>query len=310
VGAQHRVALDPAIDRPAAADAGGVDQDHRLAVQLDGAVDRVARRPRHVADDHPLVAEHLVDEGRLAGVRPSHHRHPRRRHLNLLELRQLFLGELIPFEGRYLPLRALLGLVLRRQPLDDRIGQVARVPAVLCTDAHGRVEAESVELCGLRLAAVVIDLVDHQDDRLAGAPQPIGQLMVERRDARRHVDQEQDQVRLLDRNPRLDLHPLLDVAARLELEATGIDHGEVPAAPVGLAVGAVAGRARHVLDDHHALADEAVEERGLADVRTADDGDHGEGGHGWSVRCAPRCVIHHLGEMADKPRLSRDLPMG
>ena len=52
------------------------------------------------------------------------------------------------------------------------------------------------------------------------------------------------------------------------------------------AVDAVAGGARDVGDDRDALADEPVEERALADVRAADDGDDGEGGH--AEECSAR----------------------
>ena len=68
--------------------------------------------------------------------------------------------------------------------------------------------------------------------------------------------------------------------AGLQLEAAGVDHREVAAVPFAGAIDAVAGRAGEVLDDRHPLTDEPVEERGLADIRAADDGDDGEGRHG------------------------------
>ena len=58
--------------------------------------------------------------------------------------------------------------------------------------------------------------------------------------------------------------------------AAGVDDGERAAVPVGLEHLAVAGDAGLLLDDRVAAADEPVHQRRLADVRPADDGDHGE----------------------------------
>ena len=66
------------------------------------------------------------------------------------------------------------------------------------------------------------------------------------------------------------------------LQAAGVDHGEGAAVPFADAVDAVAGRAGKVLDDRDALADQPVEEGGLADIGAANDGDDGEG-HGAGV---------------------------
>ena len=61
--------------------------------------------------------------------------------------------------------------------------------------------------------------------------------------------------------------------------AAGVDEQERPAQPLGLDDLAVAGHARMVLDDRHPLPDRAIDERRLADVRSSDDGDHGQSGH-------------------------------
>ena len=58
-------------------------------------------------------------------------------------------------------------------------------------------------------------------------------------------------------------------------EAAGVDEVEDAAAPLDLADEAVARRAGDVFDDGAALADHAVEQRRLADVGPADEGDEG-----------------------------------
>ena len=56
-------------------------------------------------------------------------------------------------------------------------------------------------------------------------------------------------------------------------EAAGVDDGELPALPLGVRVVAVAGDAGRRPHERQAPADQAVEERGLAHVGAADDGD-------------------------------------
>ena len=130
-----------------------------------------------------------------------------------------------------------------------------------------------MELGGLELALLVVGLVDGDDDRRRRAPQDPRGLQVGRRRPAHRVDDEQDDVRLGDRQPGLLLDPRLDRVVRVELQAAGVDDDEPPAVPLGVAVEAVAGRPGAILDDRRALAEEPVEERALADVRAADDGD-------------------------------------
>ena len=226
---------------------------------------------------------------RLAGVGAADDRHARRPHLGLGQLGEIPLGQ-VTLVDRPMP-PAPPRPAGRREAVHHHVEEVAGAAAVLCADRDGRLEAEGVELGPLVLAPRVVRLVDDQDRRLAGAPQAIGHLVVERRDAGGGIHHEQDEVRLLDRHPCLVLHPLLDVAPRLELQAAGVDHGEAPAVPLADAVDAVAGGAGDVLDDRDALPDQPVEEGRLADVGAADDGDHGKG-HVPSVRVAwPGCGL-------------------
>ena len=86
------------------------------------------------------------------------------------------------------------------------------------------------------------------------------------------VDHEDDDVGLGDRESGLLLDARLDRVVRVDLQAAGVDDHEAPAVPLGVAVQPVARRAGAVLDDRRARADDAVEERALADVRATDDG--------------------------------------
>ncbi len=112
----------------------------------------------------------------------------------------------------------------RRKVIDDEVGQVARVAAVLCADGDGGVEAEGVELDRIGLAGRIVALVDDEDHRGLGAAQAIGHLVVQGRQPGVGIDDEQDEVRLLDGDAGLVLDPLLDVRARVDLQPAGVDH--------------------------------------------------------------------------------------
>src|SRR6185295_7574068 len=59
-------------------------------------------------------------------------------------------------------------------------------------------------------------------------------------------------------------------------EPRGIDHAKFEAREIGLALAAVARDAGAVVDERDALPDEAVEERGFADIGPAHKGDDGK----------------------------------
>ena len=88
---------------------------------------------------------------------------------------------------------------------------------------------------------------------------------------------------------RLLLDALLDRISGSRLEATRIDNDEAPAVPLADVVETVARSPRTILDDGHAVADDAVEERALADVGPADESDNGQTLRGRPIRCSSRC---------------------
>ena len=67
-----------------------------------------------------------------------------------------------------------------------------------------------------------------------------------------------------------------ELVAVVEVDPAGVDQRQRPAVPVGVELLAVAGDAGPLVDDRLARLGEAVDERGLADVRIPDDRDlHG-----------------------------------
>ncbi len=118
-----------------------------------------------------------------------------------------------------------------------------------------------------------VHLVDREEGRLAGALEDAGDLLVVRREAGLAVDEEHDRVGLLGGHERLVADRRLELVDAARLDAAGVDEQEVDAVPVRVVVAAVAGDAARLVHDGVGLLGDAVDERGLADVRSADDGD-------------------------------------
>ncbi len=248
--AHEAVVLDVLVDEVALAHAGRVDEAVALALALDHDVERVARCAGDVGDDRAVLARKAVGDRGLAHVRAADD------------------GDAQGVGG---VLGLLGGLGQRRH---DLIEQVAGAVAVGGRDGARLTEAQGVEVPEGLLVGGVIELVGYEEDGLAGAAQDARDRLVLLGDARGGVDDEHDDIGLL--AGRLGL--LADVAGEgvvgaAGLDAARVDEREVDAVPVGLVVAAVARDAAALVDDGFLLLCYAVHQRGLADVRAADDGD-------------------------------------
>ena len=109
--------------------------------------------------------------------------------------------------------------------------------------------------------------------RLRGPAQDVRHLLVAGRNTCLRVDDEEHQVGLVDRLPRLLGDLARDRRGVGDIDATGVDQPEALAVPLAdhlLAIARDAGRLEH---DCLARRRQPVDERRLADVREADDGD-------------------------------------
>src|SRR5579862_38992 len=237
-----------------AAQAGGVDEHERPVAALEHGVDGVARRARDLADDHALAAEQRVDEARFADVRAAEDRDPDR---IVGQLRSSLRGD--PFE---------LG--------DDPVEQVARAVPVEGGDRDGVAEAELVELEHQRLVARVVDLVRKHEHRLARLTEDLANLLVARRHAGARVDDEENEIRFLDRLARLPGDRLRHRRRIGDVDAARVEEHEALVEPLADDLLAVARHAGCLVDDGGARLGQTVDERRLADVREADDRDRAE----------------------------------
>ena len=246
--AQLREVLDALAMPPLSPHARGVHEHERAVVGLEHGVDRVARRSRDVGDDQPLLAEQRVEEAGLADVGPPS------------------TATRIASSGTGCSLAA-------GQPLEDGVEQVSRAMPVEAGDRHGLAEAERRELvCELGPAGIV-ELVRDEQHRLACPAQDVGELGVARRQPCARVDDEEHEVGLLDRRPRLGDGAARDRRVVGDVDAARVHEQEALACPLAEELLAVAGHSRRLVDDRGAGRGQPVDERRLADVRVADDGD-------------------------------------
>jgi len=143
---------------------------------------------------------------------------------------------------------------------------------VLRADGEGVGKAETRKLRGARRVLVQVDLVDREQQRLGGAAQHFGEILVERREAVLAVDDKEQDIRRGER----DLHFRADLIgkARIDLraDAAGINNLKWIVAELAERGNAVAGDTRHIVHDGDFASREAIEERGLADIGPTDDG--------------------------------------
>jgi hypothetical protein len=133
-------------------------------------------------------------------------------------------------------------------------------------------ETEAVKLERLVVPPGVVDLVREEEDGPARPAQDRGDLLVPRRDPRRRIHDEEDEVGLLDRPLRLLRDLTGDRRVVGDVDAPRVDEEEAPPVPLAHDLLTVARYPRGLEDHRLPGRREPVHERRLAHVREADDG--------------------------------------
>ena len=252
-----------------AAQTGRIEEAHLAPRPFEVAGDRVARQPRLGSRDHALLAEEGVDQRRLAGVGAPDDGNadgPRRTSLKAgIGLRLVRRLAALPDDR----LQAQ-----RRQHIGHEVDQAF---AVLGRDGDRLAEAQLESGVEARLPYAPLALIGDDDNRAPRGAHELGEHLVARRHAFARIDQEQHEIGLGERRLGLLAHALGDRPAFCLLEARRIDDRDGVAGEIRLARAAVARQPRHIGDEGRALARQTVEQRRLADVGPADDGDDGCG---------------------------------
>ena len=263
---RDRELLDLLLDPAATAQAGSVVHAELPVppVYVDG--DGVAGDTGLWSGQHPFLADQPVHQGRFSGIWTSDHRDADR-----------VLPDSIPAGGTVVGRSAPLNEGRSRGRLwqcrAKRRVEIGEPLAVLGGDGNRLAEAELIgfEHAGLRRSALA--LVCDQDRGLARPAHEIGKIAVRRRCPRSNIDQEQHRVGSCDGGRGLLLHATRQALRRSLLETCRVDHREGEIAQPRAALPPIAGHPRAVIHQCRALADQAVEQRRLADIRPSDDGD-------------------------------------
>lgn len=164
-----------------------------------------------------------------------------------------------------------------REMLDRGVHERFDPKAVDGADGIGSIKAEGSEVSGGRLGEVGIDFVDGDEDGLPAFAQAVGDVEVERDEAILHIDDEDDEVGGFD--GEFDLFKggagddVAGFFAAEEADAAGVHKGKGMPAPLGFGGYSIASDAGLIMHDGNTTTDDAVKERGLADVGPSDDGD-------------------------------------
>ena len=161
-----------------------------------------------------------------------------------------------------------------RQNREQRIQEITGTATVHCRDRVRFPQPKVPHRCGHGLVALIIHLVGGQDHGFPGTPEHFDHGLILIKGAHGGVDDEQHRIGHRDRELRL-LRDLLRHALCIRDPAAGVDQHELTTIPVRVVRDAIAGDARNVL--HHGLpaAQDAVDQRGFADVRTTHHCHHG-----------------------------------
>ena len=145
---------------------------------------------------------------------------------------------------------------------------------MLAGQSNGLAEAQAMGFEETTFRGRAFALVGDQNDRPARPPQPVGKVLVERRDAGTGIDEEEHRFGLFHGAFGLLAHAPFQALRRHFLESRRIDDPEVQVEQPALPLAPVAGDAGPLVDDGQAPPHQAVKERRLADVGAADQG-HG-----------------------------------
>ncbi len=165
----------------------------------------------------------------------------------------------------------------------QRLVEIAQSLAMLGRDRDRLAQPQPMRLGEALLPGAALALVGDHDHLARALAQPGREALVQRQDAGAGIDQEQHDVGALDGALGEAAHARLQRLAPRGLPARRVEQGEGEVAELGRRLAHVARHARRVVDDGAAAADQPVEQSGLADIGSADDGYPRKGGLRWPV---------------------------
>ncbi len=168
----------------------------------------------------------------------------------------------------------------RGQNFQNCVQEIIYAAAVLGGDGKNVSDSQAVKFVGERLLLDGVDFIDGQEERAPGFAQQADQFEIGGGEFGASVDDHDDGGGLVEGDARLAENFRGDEIVVVGNDAAGVDDLQAAASPFRVAVETVAGDSGFVAYDSAARAYDAIEERGLAHVGAADDGDCGNAGGG------------------------------
>ena len=251
VGTENAEMLNAVVDLGLAADACRVDKGKGADLVFHLCIHRVTRGACDVGNDQTVFADELVDDGGFSRIGLSD-------------------------DGDVNAVVLLLLRVPLTECVDAGIQQISRSASVDGGNADGiHIKAQLVELIEFHgRPSYAVTLVDAGDDGLSALFEHNGDVAVAGGQSRSDVAHKDDDVCRV--NGKLSLHAHLreDDVVGLGLNASRVDHGQLFAAPLGLAVDAVTRNTGGVLHNGATLADQFIKQGTFANVGASHDGDN------------------------------------
>jgi len=144
---------------------------------------------------------------------------------------------------------------------------------MLCREANGLAQPQPPGLDHPGIGGRALGLVRRKDHVIRPLAQNLGENLIHRRHPGARVDHEEADIGHLDRALGQPPHPAFKAVIGGILQPRRVDHRKAQIAQPRVALAQVAGHTGLVIDQRQALAHKAVEERGLAHIGAAHDGE-------------------------------------
>ena len=229
-----------------AAHACGINEQVLLAVAYYRSINRITGSACNITYDRTLLAYQCVENRGLAHVRTAD-----QSNLDFVLLLQVACH--------------LIG----RELGNNGIQQIAQSQMVGCRNSNRITDTQIIEFKGIHLLLRRIRLIDSQNNRLLGLTQQTGNVSILCSNACARIADEQNNVRLLNRNLCLLTDRNSNSIGIHDFDTASINHHKLVVQPFGGSIQTVAGNARCILNNGNPAVGKNIKKSRFAYIRTS-----------------------------------------
>ena len=222
-------------------------------------------RPRQ----QTLFAQNAIEQSGFARIGTAHHGNAQR--LGNIEFSAVFfiVEDFLFIDFDFI----ILAQMLFRHSGTYGIIELAQAFAMFGRNGERITKSQREGFVIARIALLAFGLVGEQQNGLAGTAHELRKMAVGGRHADARINDEENHIGLFNRRFRLHAHALRQNAFVILLKTRRVDNREAQIGQFAFALATVARHPRPVIDQREFFADEPIEQRRLADIRSADNGD-------------------------------------